>query len=107
MENDERSESIRAGHARASGKQIGARGAYLIASAYSTMRNQEKRAWPRIARRLGMGVVTVRRAYYALSQTPACSAMITKKLILPHSSVFILRQNNGWQGFAARPWFDV
>jgi DNA invertase Pin-like site-specific DNA recombinase len=69
MENDERSGSIRAGHARAraSGKQIGRPQRVFDRQQVVRLRDQEKRSWPQIARRLGVGVGTVRRAYDALS----------------------------------------
>jgi DNA invertase Pin-like site-specific DNA recombinase len=69
MENDERFESIRAGHsrARASGKQIGRPRRVFDRQQVVRLRDQEKRSWPQIARRLGVGVGTVRRAYDALS----------------------------------------
>jgi putative DNA-invertase from lambdoid prophage Rac len=69
MENDERSESIRAGHARAraAGKQIGRPRRVFDRQQVVRLRDQEKRSWPQIARRLGVGVGTVRRAYEALS----------------------------------------
>jgi putative DNA-invertase from lambdoid prophage Rac len=69
MENDERSESIRAGHARAraTGKRIGRPRRIFDRQQVVKLRDQEKRSWPQIARRLGVGVGTVRRAYAALS----------------------------------------
>ena len=69
MENGERSESIRAGHARvrAAGKQIGRPRRVFDRQQILRLRDQEKRSWPQIARRLGVGVGTVRRAYEALS----------------------------------------
>jgi putative DNA-invertase from lambdoid prophage Rac len=69
MENDERSESIRAGHARAraSGKRIGRPRRVFDRQQVVRLRDHEKRSWPQIARRLGVGVGTVRRAYEALS----------------------------------------
>jgi DNA invertase Pin-like site-specific DNA recombinase len=69
MENDERSESIRAGHARArpSGKQIGRPRRVFDRQQVVRLRDQKKRSWPAIARNLGVGVGTVRRAYEALS----------------------------------------
>src|SRR5215831_4348414 len=69
MENDERSESIRAGHtrARAAGRQIGRPRRVFDRQQVVRLRDQEKRSWPQIARRLGVGVGTVRRAYNALT----------------------------------------
>ena len=74
MENDERSEPIRAGHARAraGGKQIGRPRRIFDRQQVVTLRDREKLSWPEIARNLGVGVGTVRRAYAALTcrQTP-------------------------------------
>jgi putative DNA-invertase from lambdoid prophage Rac len=72
MENDERSESIRAGHARAraSGRRIGRPQRVFDRHRVVILRDQEKRSWPQIARRLGVGVGTVRRAYEALTNSP-------------------------------------
>jgi DNA invertase Pin-like site-specific DNA recombinase len=69
MENDERSESIRAGHARAraSKKHIGRPRPVFDRQEVVILRDQQKRSWPQIARCLGVGVGTVRRAYEALS----------------------------------------
>jgi DNA invertase Pin-like site-specific DNA recombinase len=69
MENDERSESIRAGHARVrvSGKHIGGPRRVFDRQQVVILRDQEKRSWPQIARRLGVGLGTVHRAYEALS----------------------------------------
>jgi DNA invertase Pin-like site-specific DNA recombinase len=69
IENDERSESIRAGHARARpiGKRIGRPRRVFDRQQVVILRDQEKRSWPQIGRRLGVGVGTVRRAYEALS----------------------------------------
>ena len=74
MENDERSESIRAGHARAraGGKQIGRPRRIFDRQQVVTLRAQEKLSWPEIALKPGVEVGTVRRAYDALArrQTP-------------------------------------
>ena len=70
MENDERSESIRAGHARAraGSKQIGRPQRVFDRQQVITLRDQEKLSWPEIARKLGVGVGTVRRAYDAVNR---------------------------------------
>jgi putative DNA-invertase from lambdoid prophage Rac len=84
MENDERSESIRAGHARAraGGKQIGRPRRVFDRQEVLRLRDQERRSWPHIARRLGVGVGTVRRAYDALTSLPQ---------LLDNSGILIIR----------------
>ena len=64
MENDERSEAIRAGQARAraTGKQIGRPRAVFRRDLVAEFR-REGLSWREIARRTGVGVGTVRRAY--------------------------------------------
>jgi putative DNA-invertase from lambdoid prophage Rac len=72
MENDERAEAIKAGqaHARASGRPIGRPKRVFDRAQVIAMRDQERLSWPAIARRLRVGVGTVRRAYAALANAP-------------------------------------
>jgi putative DNA-invertase from lambdoid prophage Rac len=75
MENDERAEAIKAGQARAraSGRPIGRPKRIFDRSQVIAMRDQDRLSWPAIARRLCVGVGTVRRAYTALADEPqAC-----------------------------------
>jgi putative DNA-invertase from lambdoid prophage Rac len=73
MENDERAEAIRAGQARAraSGQQIGRPPRIFDRAQVVSMRDQDRLSCPAIARRLGVGVGTARRAYAALTDVPA------------------------------------
>jgi DNA invertase Pin-like site-specific DNA recombinase len=70
MENGERAEAIRAGQARAhaSGKPMGRPRRVFDHQHVVTLRDQEKLSWPAIARKLGVGAGTVRRAYGALTR---------------------------------------
>jgi DNA invertase Pin-like site-specific DNA recombinase len=75
MENDERAEAIKAGQARAraSGRRIGRPKRVFDRAQVIAMRDQDRLSWPAIARRLRVGVGTVRRAYTALADVPqAC-----------------------------------
>src|SRR5947209_16654141 len=69
MENDERSESIKAGHVRArmEGKPIGRPRVIFDRETVVTLR-KEGRSWTQIARRTGVSVGSVRRAFEAVSQ---------------------------------------
>jgi putative DNA-invertase from lambdoid prophage Rac len=72
MENDERAEAIKAGQARAraGGQQIGRPRRIFDRAQVVTMRDQERLSWPAIARRMGVGVGTVVRAYQDLTHVP-------------------------------------
>jgi DNA invertase Pin-like site-specific DNA recombinase len=67
MENDERSEAIRAGleRARKEGKQLGRRRRVYDRLEIVRLRDQDRLSWPQIAARTGLGVGTVVRAYRA------------------------------------------
>ncbi len=72
MENGERSESIRAGQARArtGGKHIGRPKRIFDRQQVVELRDQSKLSWPEIARKVGAGVGTVVRAYRDLTSAP-------------------------------------
>jgi putative DNA-invertase from lambdoid prophage Rac len=72
MENDERAEAIKAGQARAraGGRQIGRPKRVFDRAQVIAMRDRDGLSWPAIARRLRVGVGTVRRAYTALGDAP-------------------------------------
>ena len=69
MENDERADAIKAGQARAlaSGKKIGRPQAIFDRNEVVRLRDQEGMSWPQIAKKLGVGTGTVRRAYDAVN----------------------------------------
>ena len=69
MENGERSESIRAGQARArtEGKHLGRPRRVFYREEVVRLRNVERLSWPEIARRTGAGVGTVVKAYRDLT----------------------------------------
>ena len=69
MENGERSESIRAGQARArtEGKHLGRPRRVFNREEVVRLRNVERLSWPEIARRTGAGVGTVVKAYRDLT----------------------------------------
>lgn len=71
MENEERSEAVRAGQARAraAGKKIGRPRAIFRRDVICDLRRQGL-SWRQIAHRLGVGVGTVRRAYGLDSSSP-------------------------------------
>ena len=73
MENDERAEAIKAGQARAraSGQQIGRPRRIFDRAQVVTMRDRDGLSWPTIARKLSVGVGTVRRAYQAFADAMA------------------------------------
>jgi hypothetical protein len=82
MENDERSEAIRAGHvrARAAGKQIGRPRKVFRRDLVDQLRG-EGLSWREIARRTGAGVGTVRRAFGRDSNlTEACQNCVADNL---------------------------
>ncbi len=68
MENEERSETIKAGQvrAKAAGKQIGRPKVVFDRQEVIKLREQKGWSWSRIARELGVGEGTVRRTYQAL-----------------------------------------
>ena len=68
MENEERSETIKAGQARAlaAGKRIGRPKVVFDRQEVTKLRDQRGWSWSRIARELGVGEGTVRRAYQTL-----------------------------------------
>ena len=68
MENEERSETIKAGQARAkaAGQQIGRPRVVFDREEVIELREQKGWSWSRIARELGVGEGTVRRAYQTL-----------------------------------------
>ncbi len=72
MENDERSEAIRAGQARAraAGKDIGRPRRIFDRAEVVRLRDHDHLSWPEISRRTGMGVGTVVRAYRSLTSAP-------------------------------------
>jgi len=76
MENDERSESIRAGHARArtEGRAIGRPHVIFRRESVIELRDgNERLSWSQIAARLGVSVGTVRRVYHEQAGAPgAC-----------------------------------
>ena len=65
MENSEKSEAIKAGQARAraDGKHMGRPKLIFDRNEVVRLRDQEHRSWPEIARRTGLGVGTVVKAY--------------------------------------------
>jgi putative DNA-invertase from lambdoid prophage Rac len=65
MENDERSQTIKAGQARAraEGKHMGRPKRVFNRQEVMRLRDVERLSWPEIARRMGAGVGTVVRAY--------------------------------------------
>jgi putative DNA-invertase from lambdoid prophage Rac len=69
MENGERSESIKAGQARAraEGKHMGRPRRVFNREEVVRLRNVERLSWPEISRRTGAGIATLRRAYNALA----------------------------------------
>jgi DNA invertase Pin-like site-specific DNA recombinase len=69
MENGARAEAIRAGQARAraEGKHMGRPRRVFDRQHVVMLRDQERLSWPEIARKLGVGVGTVRRTYVALA----------------------------------------
>ena len=69
IENDERSDAIKAGQARAlaSGKKIGRPQAIFDREEVVRLRDKEGMSWSQIAKELGIGTGTVRRAYHALN----------------------------------------
>ncbi len=71
MENEERSEAIKAGQARAmaSGKSVGRPRVIFDRREVVKLRN-EGLSWSKIASRLGVSIGTARRAYQALSAAP-------------------------------------
>ena len=73
MENDERAEAIKAGQARAraGGQQIGRPRRIFDRAQVVTMRDRDGLSWPTIARKLSVGVGTVRRAYQAFADATA------------------------------------
>jgi DNA invertase Pin-like site-specific DNA recombinase len=72
MENGERSESIRAGQARAraEGKHMGRPRRVFNREEVVRLRDKEGLSWPEIARRTGAGVGTVVKAYRDLTREP-------------------------------------
>ncbi len=72
MENDERSEAIRAGQARAraAGKDIGRPKRIFDRAEVVRLRDHDHLSWPEISRRTGLGVGTVVRAYRDLTSAP-------------------------------------
>ena len=71
MENEERSESIKAGQARAmaSGKSVG-RPRVIFDRTEVVKLRKEGLSWSKIVSRLGVSIGTARRAYQALSAAP-------------------------------------
>ena len=71
MENEERSEAIKAGQARAmaSGKSVG-RPRVIFDRKEVVKLRKEGLSWSQIASRLGVSIGTIRRAYQALSAAP-------------------------------------
>ena len=69
IENEERADAIKAGQtrARASGKRIGRPKAIFDRREVVRLREEEGLSWSAIARQLGVGTGTVRRAYHALN----------------------------------------
>jgi putative DNA-invertase from lambdoid prophage Rac len=65
MENSERSDSIKAGQARAraDGKHLGRPRRVFDRNEVVRLRDQEQHSWPEIARRTGLGVGTAVKAY--------------------------------------------
>jgi putative DNA-invertase from lambdoid prophage Rac len=74
MENDERSDAIKAGHmrARANGKQIGRPRAVFRRDEVPILRKQSL-SWRQIASRLGVSIGSVRRAFIELSNAAESS----------------------------------
>ena len=66
MENDEKSEAIKAGQARAraDGKHLGRPKRIFDREEVVRLRDEEHLSWPAISRRTGAGVGTVVRAYH-------------------------------------------
>jgi putative DNA-invertase from lambdoid prophage Rac len=69
MENEERSEAIRAGleRARKEGKELGRRRKIFDHLEIARLRDEDRLSWPQIAARTGLGVGTVVRAYRTLA----------------------------------------
>ena len=67
MENEERAEAIKAGQARAlaNGKKVGRPKVIFDRDAVVRLRDEEGLSWSETAKRLGVSVGTVRRAYQA------------------------------------------
>lgn len=72
MENDERSEAVRAGQARAraSGALVGRPRVIFDRGAVLTLKDHAHRSWSEIAKELGVSSGSVRRAYTALKSQP-------------------------------------
>ena len=72
MENDEKSETIKAGQARAraAGKHVGRPRRIFDRATVVRLRDQEHLSWPEISRRTGAGLGTVVRAYRDLTDVP-------------------------------------
>ena len=73
MENDERAEAVKVGQARAraAGKHVGRPKAVFRRDEIVRLRDQERLSWAEIAAQLGVGTGTARRAYQALTGSPA------------------------------------
>ena len=69
MENEERADAIKAGQARALalGKKVGRPQAIFDRDEVVRLRDQQGQSWSQIAKTLGVGTGTVRRAYYAVN----------------------------------------
>ena len=72
MENEERADAIKAGQARAlaSGKKIGRPRAIFDRAEVVRLRDQLGMSWSEIARKLGIGIGTARRAYKTVNDSP-------------------------------------
>ena len=72
MENEERVDAIKAGHERAlaSGKKIGRPQTIFDRQQIVRLRDHEGLSWHQLAKKLGVGTGTVRRAYHAAKGSP-------------------------------------
>ena len=72
MENEERSEAIKAGQARAiaNGKKVGRPKVIFDREAVVQLRDKEGLSWSQLAKRIGVSVGTVRRTYQAAKVMP-------------------------------------
>jgi len=79
MENEERTEAIKAGQARAvaNGKKVGRPKVIFDREQVVRLRDEEGLSWSQIAQKVGVSVGTVRRAYGAGKQSCCCTPVST------------------------------
>ena len=80
MENSEKSESIKAGQARAraGGKHMGRPRRIFDRHEVARLRDQEHMSWPQIARRIGAGIGTVVQAYRDMKAAASLSESLPR-----------------------------